>query len=50
MLPSQVMAVRSTHYGFWAFIEIYWVFPRLPFGIVAYAFTPFFGQPLPKQL
>ena len=26
-------------YGSWAFIEIYWVFPRLPFGIVAYAFT-----------
>ena len=23
------------------FIEIYWVFPRLPLGIVAYAFTPF---------
>ena len=22
-------------------IEIYWVFPRLPFGIVAYAFTLF---------
>ena len=30
--------------GFWAFnifIKIYWVFPRLPFGIVAYAFTLF---------
>ena len=23
------------------FIKIYWVFPRLPFGIVAYAFTLF---------
>ena len=33
-----------------AFIEIYWVFPRLLFGIVAYAFTLVFGQPLSKQL
>ena len=29
------------------FIEIDWVFPRLPFGIVAYAFV---GKPLSKQL
>ena len=36
-----MFAVRSRHYGFWAFIEIYWVFPRLPFGIVAYVFTLF---------
>ena len=33
--------VDCRHYGFWALIEIYWVFPRLSFGIVAYAFTLF---------
>ena len=27
-----------------------YLFPRLPFGIVAYAFTLFIGQPLSKQL
>ena len=27
--------------GLWAFIKIYWVFPRLPLGIVAYTFTHF---------
>ena len=29
---------------------IAWVFPRLPLGIVAYAFTLIFGQLLSKQL
>ena len=41
VISSSVFAVRSRHFGFWALIEIYWVFLRLPFGIVAYAFTVF---------
>ena len=28
-------------YGFWAFIEIYWAFLRLPFGIIAYTISLF---------
>ena len=28
---ARQLAVRSRHYGFWAFIEIYWVFPRLDY-------------------
>ena len=37
--------------GFGVLIEIFWVFPRLPFGkYCRERFYAFFGQPLSKQL
>ena len=40
-LDSTAKTWDGGQYGFWAFIETYWGFPKLPFGIVAYAFRLF---------
>ena len=38
---QEKLKLRTYPYCLGAFLEIYWVFPRPPFGIVAYAFTLF---------